>query len=172
LAISSDEGKKELVELIESDQKPPIHHNLYREAWALRINNPRGSIVIGISSLEVAVRNIFRLLKPDVSWIVNEVEQAPPVVDLLIQELPHLPAIKTINGNVLSPPDDIMTEIKNGIASRNMIVHRGLNPLSETSLVEKLSAIRDVLWLIDYYCGHEWAYNFMRHSTRKSLSGV
>lgn len=170
LALTSDEGKNDVIEIVNSKQKTPIHHNLYREAWAQRYSNPRSSIVIGISSLEVAVRDIFRLLKPDVSWIVDEQKQAPPVVDLLKEQLPLLPSINTINGRVLPPPVEIMTEIEKGVTSRNKIIHRGLNPPIEASLVKKLCAIRDVLWLIDYYCGHTWAYNFIRHSTQNRLN--
>lgn len=37
------------------------------------------------------------------------------------------------------------------------------------SLQESLAAIRDVLWLLDYYCGHAWAFDYLRPTTQAAL---
>ncbi len=167
----TDPIKNDITELVKNKDKVivPVHHELYREAWELRNNNPRSSLVIGICALEVSIQQTFKSLNPNITWLVEEL-QSPPVIDILKEDLPKLPAINKINNEVLLPPARILDEIKKAVTSRNNIVHKGMEPPGKVSLINKLIAIRDVLWLLDYYCGQEWAHIFISKETWADLN--
>lgn len=155
-----DSQKKEISRLAETETQAPVHHELFREAWGQRNDNPRSSLVIGISSLEVAIQLTFRELSSDESWPFENIE-SPPVVDILTKHLTQLPVKNKIDNKVLPPPQAIIKTIKKGVFSRNNIVHNGKSAPNSVSLNGMLNAIRDVLWLLDYYRGHKWAYDFI-----------
>ena len=51
--------------------------------------------------------------------------------------------------------------IKKGVTTRNNIVHLGCQAPSMESTDNILSAVQDVLWILDYCCGHDWAFNYI-----------
>ncbi len=121
-----------------------------------------------MSSLEVALKSTIGYLLPDSSWLVENLP-TPPLVRMLIEYIPKLPVINTINGKALPPPKVICDLIKKGVTIRNSIAHIGGNPPSDETVDEILGAIRDIIWLLDYYCGHKWAYDFISKDIRAEL---
>lgn len=95
----------------------------------------------------------------------------PPIVKMLEEYLPRLPARQSFDGHVLPPPPPIIKQLKKAITSRNGLTHAGAESLKGDSLKEALNAIEDVLWLLDYYAGGEWALHHMRKETRVALTG-
>lgn len=140
----------------------PFAHQLFREAWQLRTANPRSSVLLAIAAVEVGLKHCVSALVPDASYLIEKL-LLPPVPDLLKNYLPTLPAKLTLNGSVLAPPSDIRKKIDLGIQTRNKIAHRPAGgrelgeELSDSAVTSLLDAVSDVLWLLDYYCGHEWA---------------
>lgn len=164
----TNDAKKDIVDLVTEQYQEPVYHELFREAWGQRNNNPRSSLVTGISSLEVAIKSTIGTLIPGASWLAENMP-SPPVIRLLNEYLPLLPARNKINNKVLPPPKETVDLIKKGVTIRNQITHIGGNAPADDTLDEILEAARDIMWLLDYYCGHNWAYQFISEETRKRL---
>ncbi|ABI81912.1 hypothetical protein Pcar_3293 [Syntrophotalea carbinolica DSM 2380] len=116
----------------------------------------------------MAVKTTIGTLVPNSNWLVENVP-SPPVSRLLIEYLPTLPVGNTVGGKVLPPPKTTMEVIKKAVTIRNRIAHIGAKAPSDDTLDEILDAIQDTLWLLDYYCGHAWAYEHISNTTRQEL---
>ncbi len=144
----------------------PLAHDLLREARQNARTNPRSAILLAVAAMEVGFKHCVATLVPDAAYLVEKL-QTPPLPDLLKNYLPLLPAKLTIDGQVIPPPKRIRDVIAKGIETRNQIAHRptGGRKVSEGLRREEvdslLEAVGDVLWLLDFYCGHEWAFNFV-----------
>lgn len=104
--------------IIKNRLQEPIHHELFREAWWQRNDNPRSSLVTGLSALEVAIKTTIGNLIPDTSWLVENLP-SPHVARLLNEYVPKLPAVNKIDGKVLPPPKQIVELIKKAVTIRN-----------------------------------------------------
>lgn len=157
-----------LLDLADEIQQEPVHHELFREAWSLLSANYRSSLVIGVASAEVGLKNLISILLPESEWMLENVP-SPPIVKIIEEYLPTLPAKNKINGKVLPPPKEMIESIRKGVFARNQVVHKGGAPPSLDSLEEILLSIKDLLWLIDYYSGFKWALNHLRDGTKTKL---
>jgi len=168
----STQLRSEIQALINLEADEPLAHELFREAWAqLGSPNLRSALIIGVAALEVGVKEFVSALVPQAAWLVLEIP-SPPVDKMLEDYLPDLPTKCTFEGRVLSPPKEILQTLREAVHARNVESHRGgTKPLNRNKLTERLLAIRDVLWLLDYYRGHEWALEYVREETRAAMSG-
>jgi hypothetical protein len=159
--------KADVEEYVKAGLGEPVSHELLREAYAIADHNPRSGLVIGIAACEIGVKLCISNLVPDAAWLVENVP-SPPVEKMLREYLPELPARNRINGKVLPPPGRILEVIKKGVNLRNQIIHKGAT-VKPTTCEEVFEAVRDVLWLCDYYSGYAWALNYVSSDTRKEL---
>lgn len=142
---------------IEKIEEAPIHHALFNEAWKCRDSEDRVAIVMGTAAVESAVKHLISNLQPDTSWLLENTA-SPPVVKMLREVLPHLPVKCKFREKPLSPPPGVITQVKKAIECRNKIVHGSSFQLPDGMELERwLIAIRDVLWLVDFYNGYQWA---------------
>jgi hypothetical protein len=130
---------------------------LLREALDVSTSNPRSAIVIGISAAEVGFKHLVAELVPDAEWLISKVP-SPPLPKMLKEYLPLLPTKLTLDGSTPAPPKYVRTLLTDGVESRNTIAHAGQGGLHGQLLVDTLEAVRDMLYLFDYYAGHEWAF--------------
>ena len=154
--------------LLSQEVVEPLGHDLFREAWELRERNPRSALVIGVASLEVGFKNFVAELVPDAEWLVEEAP-TPPLVSMLKNYLPKLPAKSTIEGGVLPPPSKVRKSIDEAVRRRNKVAHTSSAALEPEALKEWLLVIQDVLWLLDYYRGFQWASTHIREETKKQM---
>ncbi len=159
---------KDIEHFINIGLQEPVYHELFREAWTQRTSNPRSSLIIGMSSLEVAIKETISNLNPNSSWLIENL-QSPSVLRLLTEYIPELPTKKKIKKKVFPLPKKITDLIKKGVTIRNKIAHLGGESPSNKSLKQILESIRDVIWSLEYYCGHKWAYDFISEETRLAL---
>lgn len=164
----SKEVDEDVKNIIISSVQEPVHHELFREAWEQRNGNPRSSLITGLSALEVAIKTTLGTLIPNTTWLVENLP-SPPITKLLIEYIPSLPAVNRIGGKVLPPPKQTMDLIKKAVTIRNQIAHIGGKAPNDETLDQIMEAIRDTLWILDYYCGHLWAYNHISESTKQEL---
>ena len=136
------------------NKEEPVHHELFREAWKLRNNNLRSSLLIGFTSLEVAVKNCISQIVPNSKWLVENLP-SPPIEKILKEYFARL-LINDAEKAVL-PSSDIIDVIKKGIQIRNTIAHLGAKPPSHEKIEEYLKAIRECIWIMDYNSGNAWA---------------
>lgn len=150
-------------ELAEKGVDEPLGHQLHREAWAQHLSNPRSALAIGMAAAEIGFKRLVGDLVPAAAWMVENVA-SPPLVDMLTGYLPTLPVRLRIGDRTAIPPWIIEILKKKGVTTRNKLLHRGDPPRADT-VREVLGAVKDLLWLLDYYTGNAWA---LEHLSRKS----
>lgn len=166
---ASEQLRAEVDNIVRSGGGAPLHHDLFREAWKQRDENPRSALVIGMAAAELSVKHCISTLVPDAEWLATNLP-TPPLVRMLIEYLPKLPARCKLDGQVKPPPAEVLETLRKGVTIRNQLSHAGtLNPSIE-EVEEILRAVHDLLWLIDFYSGSEWALGFLRPETRAGLS--
>lgn len=162
----TDALRADVERFISQGTPEPIGHELFREAWALRRENPRSSLVIGVAALEVGLKELMADLDPEASW-VSKTKRKSPVKKILREHLQLLPPRFPSDGKIL-PLTEALTQgilqtLEGAVDLRNEAVHEGKGVETE-ELREILPAIEDVLWLLDYYRGFEWALGHLRQN--------
>jgi hypothetical protein len=147
----------------------PLGHEIFLEAWELRSTNPRSSLVIGIAAAEVGFKQFVSKLVPHAQWLADN-SPSPPLVKMVTNYLPLLPAKLKIVNEVLTLPKSVRTVVQKGVELRNRTTHVGQAAPSEKELEEILLAIRDLLYLLDFYCGYKWAITNIRPDTLNELA--
>lgn len=152
----------------------PFAHVLLREAWDLRTTNPRSSILLGVAAAEIGLKQAIKTLVPESSYLV-EMLVLPQLADLLKNYVPLLPAKKRLGDAPPSIPKWVRKEVWEGVQNRNRLAHR---PIGATEVVEELRfenlsrllrAVHDLLVLLDFYCGKEWAAELLSEESRSEL---
>jgi hypothetical protein len=159
---------REIEQILANGMTEPLGHELHREAWEQRYMNPRSSLIIGLAAGEVGCKECISILAPDARWLAEN-SPSPPLARMLQEYLPLLRGKCTFQGNILPPPDDILKSLRKGIEMRNRTTHVGTQSIFPTTLEEVLLAVKDVLWLLDYYSGSAWALDYIRTEVRAKL---
>jgi hypothetical protein len=149
----------------------PLYHDLFREAWWQRSENPRSAIIIGIAAAELSVKQCIATLIPDAEWLALNLP-TPPLINMLNEYLPKLPTINKINDKVIPPPPSILATLKKGVTIRNQLAHTGNSKPTFDDVQEILNAVHDLLWMVDYYLGSSWALDNLRAETKAMLVGA
>lgn len=157
-----------LQSLLGAGHSEPSGHVLFREAWALRNKHQRSALLTGVAALEVGFKDFAAELVPQAEWLLDNIA-SPPVVRMLREFLPTIRVGAGIRDKVLPPPKSILGLLEKGVGLRNKVAHARAVPLDAETLEAVLLAIEDVLWLLDYYRGHEWAWPHIRPDTRAEL---
>jgi hypothetical protein len=153
----SECAASELQGLLTRHELEPLAHELFREAWGQRQDNPRSSLLLGMAALEIGVKNYIAACVPDAAWLAENVP-TPPLLRIL-QE--YLPTLHPAGGTPIAPlDDDTAGVLKVAVKLRNGLAHTGSNVPRER-LVRSLRAIRNVLWRMDVARGHEWASDYV-----------
>ena len=130
--------------------------------------NPRSALVIGVAAAELSVKHCISTLVPAAEWLATNLP-TPPLVRILAEYFPKLPARCNFGGVVKSPPTKVLEALKKGVTIRNQLSHAGSTNPSGDVVEPILQAIEDLLWLVDFYSGFEWARDFLRDETRTAL---
>ena len=151
----------------------PLAHVLFREAWGLRERSPRSSLLIGFTAAEAGVKRHIVRMMPVTKNLVMPMP-SPPIKKLLdyIDDVP-IAAPRIGEGKLI--PRSIRTSLHEMSELRNKITHTGEHgtdgrTLTMDVLDETLGAVRDLLWLLDYYAGHQWAAHHVGRERLKELS--
>ena len=164
----SDPILEQVHQLVVDGRSEPLDHQMLREAWNQRYENPRSALVIGMAALELGVKRCIGTLVPDAEWLASYAP-TPPLVQILTDYLPKLPAKGRFGGAVKAPPEDILKVLKKAVVARNQLVHAGSTKPTGDDVDPVLQAVRDVLWLLDFYNGSAWALEHLRADTRGAL---
>lgn len=175
LATLSPEVEEELGQFIRSGSTEPLGHSLFREAWKQRLENPRSALVIGVAAAEVGYKQFVAEVAPDAAL---RLENPPsrPLVELLGKHFPRLMQNRSERTVNQFPKVEIITPIEKAVESRNTVVHKSPAAVQRHAKLQKwitddglqtaLLAISDLLWLLDYHRGYEWALEHVRVDTR------
>jgi Transposase, Mutator family len=160
--------KEDIVSLIQAKSDAPLHHEMFREAWHQRLSNPRSSMIMAMASLEIAVKYCIGKLIPNAQWLAENVP-SPPVVTIIKDMFPSLPAVCSLPPGAVMLPKHIEEKLKSGVSIRNGLAHAGKFTVQSDSMEEILTSVKDMLWIIDFLCGQRWAYSYIRESTRQAI---
>lgn len=166
----SEAQLQDIKNLIRRGDQEPLAHELFLEAWELRNTNPRSSLVVGIAAAEVGIKQCISKLAPDAKWLADN-SPSPPIMSILKNYLPMLPAKLRIRDRILPPPKSIRTALSKGVELRNKTTHVGQDAPPGKDLEELLLAIRDLLYLLDFYCGFKWSEENIRRETIEEMRG-
>lgn len=163
----SDTFSESVIQMVKQGVALPLSHSLYGEAWEQAFTNPRSSLVIAIAALETAVKHCLAQLHP--MRVRSFKKNNVPLKKLIREELLKCKTKENIRGTVLPPPPTVIKSLEKGIQLRNKIVHGQGLPIPQETLHDILYAIRDVIYLIDHYCGFKWSADFIRLETKQAL---
>lgn len=161
------EMQTQVESVLRAGKAEPFGHGLLRESWAMRVTNPRASLLLCITAAEVGFKECVTDLAPDAAWLATEAP-SPPLVRMLEEYLPLLPCRLRIRDAVLPPPQGILGPLRKGVTLRNEVAHKP-KEIDASELWEVLFAVEDVLWILDYYRGESWALDMLSGDTRKAL---
>lgn len=158
-------GAQDLVEqLLHRYEREPLAYELLSEAVRLRNESPRSALVVAITAAEVAVRTFVAARgREDAAWLLSR-PQAPPLDDLLKNYLPFVTETKTRKGAVI--PTELRKLVKRGIEWRNKVVHYGEPGPDDEELARLLSAVNDLLFILNWLGGVGWAIQYVSREWR------
>jgi hypothetical protein len=169
LPRSTNEEIADLQAMAACGIREPLAHALLRQA--LRASGQReyaSALVMAVTALEIGVKHLVGTLIPRAEWLALRAP-SPPVVDMLRDYLPTIPAHESIGGYVASPPAEILKTLKDAVFARNVTVHRGPEELKQDFIARVLDAVVNVLWMCDYFTGQKWAYQNLSEQMRSAL---
>jgi len=158
----------EIQAMLDTGQDEPIAHQVFREAWDNRFSNRRAALVIAVAALEVGIKAFISKLMPSAQWLIADFP-SPLIRRLLAEYLPSLKTPATIEGKALALPKSVLDLIDKAVATRNRVAHASGEDVGHDSLEEMLIAIKDVLWMLDFYGGATWAISHVSPLTRTGL---
>jgi len=140
----------------------PLGHELFREAWNQRHDNPRSALILGIASAEARVKELIGRLEPGALWLLENVT-SPPLPSMLKNYIPELLVRHGIRTQPLPPPNNpIMQQLDAGIKLRNKVAHGVHRDIRFETVNGLLLTIRDIQWMLDVFSGQEWARYYVR----------
>lgn len=156
--------------LLDAERTEPLAHQLLREAHDVRGSHPRSALVIGMAALENGVKDF--LVRVDPSEGLRRVLEKLPAPSVKTFFTTILPGLSMPRGSEENPvtfprlPDGLIETIKHANGARNRVVHVWTSETVDTELVDRaLKMVRDLLYLMDYYAGQEWALRHVRDDT-------
>lgn len=159
ITYDSESLQAVLAELIDQKMNMPLGLELLAEAIDIFSRSPRSSVVIGMSALEVALKEYIAAKIPDeAQWLAFDLP-SPRFQDLL-RNFPKIAGERWVTF-----PDSYLNELTKGQKLRNDIVHQGAaeNPETLRSKAHDLfDIIRDVIWFLEWSKGFDWAWEFVR----------
>jgi hypothetical protein len=155
--------------LVLNNQAEPLGHELLHEAGELyRTRNYRSALVIAVAAAEVGFKRFVAELMPECEWLLLNVA-SPPLAQMLTEFLPLLPVRTKIRDKLSSIPPSIMDQIKKAITLRNQVVHGRTATIHQDTVEQILPSLKDLLYLLDFWLGSEWAWENIRHETHLEL---
>jgi hypothetical protein len=166
---SPEAALRDVATIVDAGGDEPLSHQLFREGLLQRNENPRSALVIGVSAVEVAVKECIAALDPLSTWLVQHLP-TPPINRILSEYIPTLPAVNKIDEKVLPPPKNLLDELQKAIGWRNRVTHGGHLEVSADRVANFLElTAHDIMWLLTYYAGAHWALDNMTNETRVAL---
>lgn len=169
-----DENLQAVEKVLAGEKSEPLAHQLLREAQDVESSHPRSALVIGLAALENGVKDfLVRVDRSEGLRRVLEELPAPSVWRMLTEILPGLPVpVEAEEEDRTFPelPRDLTDTVRSASSARNEVVHVWTSETVSGGLVRRsLKAIRDLLYLMDYYSGEKWALQHVRDETLEEM---
>jgi len=153
--VEVDDAEELISWLLDGYERESLAHELIAEAVRLGEDSPRSALVVAMTAAEVGVRSFVGSLgRADAAWLLSR-PGAPPLDDLLKNYLPFVTDVRTRKGAVI--PSELRRLVRRGVESRNKVVHFGEHGPDDVELEQLLTAVNDLLYILDWLAGEEWA---------------
>lgn len=156
--------------LREEQLAEPIAWQVFYEAVALLFETPRAAYVLALTAAELGVKMLPTSVSTSESesWLAVEMP-SPPMDKLLGGYLPRLTPKRVAQGK----PDEAIPRklrkiIEEASKRRNKIVHSNELPPSVEETVATINAVHDLLYLLDWFSGQDWAIQWVSPEWRKA----
>jgi hypothetical protein len=129
----------------------------------------RSAIVLAVAAAEVGFKQFAVKLFPDTAWILENLQS--PSLSKMLDLFPWDKLKLQINGEPISVPDSIKSELKKAVTLRNEIVHGSVSGLTSDTTESVLFSVRDLLYFLDALTySNRWAFNFVSPEARKHFT--
>lgn len=152
-------------EILQSQLVEPVARQILIEAVSLRHENARAAYVIAFAAAEIGVKQ-FAVQRSQTSeaWLIKT-GPSPPMAKLLREYLPRLTERRT-SDRAGAVPKHLSKRFDGAMAKRNSLAHTEEPPPSTEEVAELLSSVNDLLYLLDWFAGHDWAFAHLSEETR------
>jgi hypothetical protein len=164
----SESSLRTVRDLVAAGEDAPLGRELFLEAWGMRGTAQRSSLAIAVAAAEVGFKEFVTDIVPETTWIMENVP-APPLTKLLAKYFPDLLSATAIDNDDFRIPQWIRNPIDKAVTLRNKVVHAGRRSVDLRFLEEVLTAVEELLWILDYFRGRTWAANYLTIETRREL---
>lgn len=152
----TERSQQTFAELWPTNYEEPLGHQLLREAKGIAESNPRSSLLICYSALEVGTKQHIGASVPEALWLAQN-SPSPPLLKILREYLPRLHKGKLSFENWKNVRPILNRTLIDFTEDRNRLAHRGEE--IEGSLSDYLRLTEDLLYAFDVVEGHSWAVN-------------
>jgi len=162
-------SQKSLVsDIVQSGNSEPLYHELLREAHSLRVVFPRSALLIAISAAETGVKQCIARLQPETEWLLENTP-SPNIIKLIRDYIPKLPLKIDPELNFSIPQETVLKPLEKAIQMRNKVAHGGKCKIKQEALKTLFNAIKNLLWILDFYAGNEWAVKHVGEEARTEI---
>ena len=147
----------------------PLGHELHNEAELLVERAPRSALLMATAAVEAGVKDHIGRVAPITSWLMTKIP-SPPIPKILKEYIPeiHRGNNRINKWSALTP---LLNKVeKHVIPARNRLTHSGRVSLAD-EIHDYIKKTRDILYMLDYLEGHDWALNNLSRETR-NLIGI
>ena len=148
-----------------------LPHEVLRQARDQVASSPRMAFLLAVVAAEAGLKRCLFELEPRIRWFI-ETGPTPPPMSLLKRYLPTCEGRCNFGGRTLAPPkaSGVPAVLDSAFRRRNSLAHTGgTDVLDPRELAQLFAAVQDLLYLLDYYLGFEWALDHIRPATRAAL---
>jgi hypothetical protein len=156
-----------VAELMKTNEKEPLAHELLCEAWSIRTKSPRSALLVGVAAAEVGFKAFVATLVPDAAWLAFEAP-TPPLDKMLVNFFPDLP-VRQVFGVKPFIPKALRKALSDAVGLRNKVAHAGADAPQPKELWDILGSVSDLLYLLDTYLGCNWAWYHLRNEIREEI---
>jgi hypothetical protein len=164
--VLSERGVELVGRMWASDESvEPLARQIFLEAVSLAEVNRRAAFILGFVAAELGVKHFGSGKSDSLSeaWLLENV-QSPPIDRLLREYLVPLTEKKTRSGDAV--PRTLVALFEKAMKTRNRLMHRGQEPPTAEEVARLLVGVNDLLYLLDWFAGHRWAFSRMSDETR------
>ena len=156
------------VSLWKGKSDEPLSHELFREAGSLLSSAPRSALLMLASALETGVKSYISQRAPDTQWLLTEM-QSPPIQKMLRKYVPKIIPALTRDLSHWSGLKTLFDRVEKMFGQRNHLAHRGNLEITDAQLFEYKKDVSDILYVLDFLNGEQWAINNIRPETCQAL---
>ncbi|NVK58612.1 MAG: hypothetical protein HWE37_00905 [Rhodobacteraceae bacterium] len=157
---ASDAARVRIAAVVNDKVHEPISHDLMREAGELVAAAPRSALLVAFAALETGIKAQLKRMVPDASSLIDEMP-SPPLLKMLQEILPSTIDVKGLSSDHFPLKRHAKEYLQKWVAQRNQLTHGTKHSVDADKVEEFIQFAKDVLYLLDYVEGHNWALDHL-----------